>query len=100
MLAGSFLLRKGFIDELFCFSVNLLRLLVLYVDINTIAMISCCVARHNLCSTCKGASLSHDDHDRLFGGKRVYLVCLFVWVVSMFMILPDIIGVSKNPLFP
>eukprot|EP00092_Neocalanus_flemingeri_P095019 GFUD01120869.1.p1 GENE.GFUD01120869.1~~GFUD01120869.1.p1 ORF type:complete len:378 (-),score=51.70 GFUD01120869.1:73-1173(-) len=68
--------------------------LVAYVDCNTIAMISCCVARHNLCRQCGGASLSHDDHDKIFGGKRVYLVCLAIWVVSFLTILPEVMGYS------
>ena len=67
---------------------------VAYVDFNTIAMIACCVAKHNLCSTCGGASLSHDKHDKIFGGKKVYLVCLLIWVVSFLTLLPDIMGVS------
>jgi hypothetical protein len=68
---------------------------VAYVDFNTIAMIACCVAKHNLCSTCGGASLSHDKHDKIFGGKKVYLVCLLIWVVSFLTILPDVMGVGK-----
>ena len=67
---------------------------VAYVDFNTIAMIACCVAKHNLCGTCGGASLSHDKHDKIFGGKKVYLVCLLIWVVSFLTILPDVMGVG------
>ena len=67
---------------------------VAYVDFNTIAMIACCVAKHNLCGTCGGASLSHDEHDKIFGGKKVYLVCLLIWVVSFLTLLPDIMGVG------
>lgn len=69
-------------------------LLVAYVDFNTIAMIACSVARHNLCRECCG-SLSHDTHDKIFGGRRVYLVCLAIWMVSLAIILPDITGGSS-----
>jgi hypothetical protein len=71
---------------------------VAYVDFNTIAMIACCVAKHNLCGTCGGASLSHDKHDKIFGGKKVYLVCILIWVVSFLTILPDVMGV-RYPYF-
>ena len=67
---------------------------VAHVDFNTIAMIACCVARHNMCRQCGEASLSHDDHDKIFGGKRVYFVCLGIWVVSFLTILPDGMGVG------
>eukprot|EP00092_Neocalanus_flemingeri_P067783 GFUD01082776.1.p1 GENE.GFUD01082776.1~~GFUD01082776.1.p1 ORF type:complete len:360 (-),score=57.67 GFUD01082776.1:168-1190(-) len=86
--------RKGPEDWRMCYFLGLFRNLVAYVDFNTIAMISCCVARHNLCRQCGGASLSHDDHDRIFGGKRVYLVCLAIWVLSFLNILPDVMGVT------
>jgi len=66
--------------------------LVFYVDFYTVAMISCCVARHNICATCRGVSLIHDSHDKLFGGKRVYLVCVYIWMASILTVLPDIIG--------
>jgi len=66
--------------------------LVIYVDFYTVAMISCCVARHNICATCRGVSLNHDSHDKLFGGKKVYLVCLYIWMASILTVLPDIIG--------
>ena len=66
------------------------------LDFNTIAMISCCVARHNLCRVCSGVSLAHDDHDKIFGGWRVYLVCGYIWVVTILTILSDIIKVGTN----
>jgi len=69
--------------------------LVIYVDFYTVAMISCCVARHNICATCRGVSLNHDSHDKLFGGKKVYLVCVYIWMASILTVLPDSIGVSK-----
>jgi len=65
---------------------------VIYVDFYTVAMISCCVARHNICATCRGVSLNHDSHDKLFGGKKVYLVCVYIWMASILTVLPDIIG--------
>ena len=68
---------------------------MLYEDLNTVAMISCCVARHNVCSTCHGSpSLSHDYHDNIFGGRKVFAVCIFTWVVSVITMLPDFMGVS------
>merc|ERR1712179_50662 len=71
----------------------MLRNLVAYVDFNTITMIACSVARHNLCKIC-GGSLSHYSHDKIFGGKRVYLVCLAIWIVSLAIIMPDITGTT------
>jgi hypothetical protein len=68
---------------------------VAYVEFNTKDMIACCVAKHNLCSTCGGASLSHDEHDKIFGGKKVYLVCILIWAASFFTILPDVMGVRR-----
>jgi len=59
-------------------------------------MIACCVARHNLCSTCGGASLTHDLHDKIFGGKRVYGVCLLIWVISFLTILPEVRGITGH----
>ena len=44
-------------------------------------------------SRCEG-SLNHDSHDLVFGGKRIYLVCFFIWLVSFATILPDVVGVS------
>merc|ERR1719450_283947 len=45
-----YLLRDGVIEEGSCYYPSLLRHLVAYVDFNTIGMIACCVARHNLCT--------------------------------------------------
>ena len=56
-------------------------------------MIACSVARHNLCARCGAASHSHDQHDRIFGGKKVYVVCLLIWVVSFLTILPEALEV-------
>eukprot|EP00092_Neocalanus_flemingeri_P022810 GFUD01024734.1.p1 GENE.GFUD01024734.1~~GFUD01024734.1.p1 ORF type:complete len:384 (-),score=51.37 GFUD01024734.1:73-1191(-) len=86
--------RECLQDARLCYFLGMIRNLFAYVDCNTIAMISCCVARHNLCRQCGGASLSHDDHDKIFGGKRVYLVCLAIWVVSFLTILPEVMGYS------
>lgn len=36
--------------------------------------------------------MHHDDHDSIFGGKRVYLVCLAIWLIAVGCRLPDIIG--------
>ena len=91
-----------------------LRNLIAYTDFNTIAVISCCVARQTLCRwglplrqhktllhhhcTCRECSgnnnFQHDHHDRIFGGRRIYLVCLATWLVSAGILFPDIIGVS------
>jgi len=86
-----FLRKKSLITENFCYYVGLLRYLGANLDFNTIAMISCCVARHNLCRVCSGVSLAHDDHDKIFGGWRVYLVCGYIWLVTILTILSDII---------
>ena len=112
--AGFFLLQEVWIDEKICIYTGLFRFFGCntsslenntidnfflpggYVDFNTIAMISCCVARHNVCNTCTGVSLAHDTHDKLFGGKRVYLVCGYIWVVSILTILPDVMGVCGS----
>jgi len=94
--SGFFLLQEVWIDEKICIYTGLFRFFGGYVDFNTIAMISCCVARHNVCNTCTGVSLAHDTHDKLFGGKRVYLVCGYIWVVSILTILPDVMGVPGS----
>ena len=44
--------------------------------------------------------MSHDSHDKIFGGKRVYLLCLAIWVVSLATILPDVTGVSLESFIP
>jgi len=85
--------RIGPSDAKACYALGMLRNFVAYVDFNTIAMIACCVARHNLCREC-GGSLSHDSHDKIFGGWRVYLVCLAIWIVSLAIIIPDITGTT------
>lgn len=40
---------------------------------------------------CAGNGLRHDDHDPIFGGKRVYIVCVAIWVVALLARLPDIL---------
>jgi len=87
--AAFLLLKDGEFDQQLCFYSGLMNLSVLYVDINTVALISCSVARHNLCSTCQGASLSHDGHDNIFGGKKVYLTCVYIWIISALTMLPE-----------
>merc|ERR1712013_677804 len=91
-----FLRQKGLISGRFSYNVGLFKLYGGYLSYNTVAMISCCVARHNICTTCSGVSLAHDDHDQMFGGRRVYLVCAYIWLVTFLTILPDIIGAPGN----
>jgi len=91
-----FLRQKGLISGRFSYNVGLFKLYGAYLSYNTVAMISCCVARHNICTTCSGVSLAHDDHDQMFGGRRVYLVCAYIWLVTFLTILPDIIGAPGN----
>ena len=48
----------------------------------------------NICfRKCNGTITDHDSHDILFGGRKVYLACLGLWVVSLMVLLPDIMGV-------
>jgi len=76
-----------------CYLLGMLRNLIAYTDFNTIAVISCCVARQTLCRECSGNNnFQHDHHDRIFGGRRIYLVCLATWLVSAGILFPDIIG--------
>ena len=63
----------------------------MFLSHTTTSMISCCVARHNICNTCSGVSLSHDTHDKIFGGRKVYLVCAYIWLVTILTLIPDII---------
>ena len=44
-------------------------------------------------SQCNGSSIHHDQHDAIFGGRRIYLICLGTWVVSFLTLMPDIMGV-------
>ena len=84
---------------------------VAYADFNSIAIIACCVARQTFCRfvscngnrkhvrvyfrKCKGNSFKHDEHDILFGGKKIYLACAASWIIAFFTLLPDIVGVKK-----
>ena len=43
---------------------------------------------------CTGNSLKHDEHDPIFGGKKIYLACIGIWLTAFVALLPDIIGVS------
>jgi len=43
-----------------------------------------------------GRSLSHDEHDPVFGGKKVYIACLATWLSAFLALLPDIIGVFHS----
>ena len=38
--------------------------------------------------------LEHDSHDLLFGGRRVFLACLGLWIAAFMALLPDIMGVK------
>ena len=51
---------------------------------------------HYISRECSGNNFQHDDHDRIFGGRKIYLVCLATWLVSAGILLPDIIGVSQH----
>lgn len=75
-----------------CYFLGAFRNLIAYADFNNIAFIACCVARQNLCGKCVGRILSHDEHDPVFGGKKVYIACLATWLSAFLALLPDIIG--------
>ena len=45
---------------------------------------------------CAGNGLRHDDHDPIFGGKRVYIVCVAIWVVALLARLPDILEAGSS----
>ena len=45
---------------------------------------------------CGGASLPHDKHAQYFCGKKVYLVCILIWVVSSLSIIPDVMEVGNS----
>ena len=49
----------------------------------------------NIFSKCNGNGLRHYDHDRIFGGKRVYLACIGIWLTAFVALLPDVIGVTN-----
>ena len=44
-------------------------------------------------SQCDGTTMNHDQHDVIFGGRRIYLICLGTWFISILTLLPDIMGV-------
>jgi len=75
-----------------CYLLGMVRNLIAYTDFTNIAVISCCVARQTLCKLCDGSIVNHDKHDKIFGGRRIYLVCIGTWVVSLLVLLPDIRG--------
>merc|ERR1711892_937750 len=39
-----------------------------------------------------GVSITHDAQDKIFGCKRVYLVCVYIWTISILIMLPDVVG--------
>ena len=43
--------------------------------------------------------MRHDEHDVLFGGKKIYLACAASWLIAFVTLLPDISGVRKNKVF-
>ena len=50
---------------------------------------------------CHGNILEHDGHDFWFGGRKVYLACLGLWISAFMALLPDIMGVKmKNEKYP
>lgn len=91
-LIHAYLYKTNIYSPTACYFLGMLRNLIAYTDFNTIAVISCCVARQTLCRECCGNNFQHDDHDRIFGGRKIYLVCLSTWLVSAAILLPDIIG--------
>eukprot|EP00092_Neocalanus_flemingeri_P006912 GFUD01007461.1.p1 GENE.GFUD01007461.1~~GFUD01007461.1.p1 ORF type:complete len:311 (-),score=29.27 GFUD01007461.1:236-1168(-) len=86
--------RTNIYDPTVCYFLGMFRNLVAYADFNNIAVIACCVARQSLCRKCAGNSLKHDEHDPIFGGKKIYLACLGIWLTSFAALLPDIIGTT------
>jgi hypothetical protein len=38
----------------------------------------------------------HDEHDILFGGKKIYIACAASWIIAFLTLLPDILGVMKQ----
>ena len=113
-LIHAYLYKTNIYSASVCYFLGMLRNLIAYTDFNTIAVISCCVARQTLCRSaqsranigddciilgfreCSGNNFEHDEHDRLFGGRKIYLVCLSTWLVSAGVLFPDIIGVSPQ----
>jgi len=83
-------------EDNICYFLGVFRNLVAYADFNTIAVIACCVARQNLCRRCEENRSSHDEHDLIFGGKRVYLVCIGIWVTSFVVLLHPILGITER----
>ena len=49
-----------------------------------------------LFSQCDGIITDHDSHDTMFGGRKVYVACLGLWIVSFMALLPDIMGVKLS----
>ena len=83
---------ESYVTEEVCYVLGMVRNMIAYADFNTIAVISCCVARQTLCRQCEQSPMTHDDHDKIFGGRRIYLVCLGTWLVSALLQLPNSSG--------
>ena len=47
-------------------------------------------------SKCNGNGLRHYDHDPFFGGKKIYLACVGIWLTAFVALLPDITGVTYS----
>ena len=45
---------------------------------------------------CQGNRQLHDEHDPIFGGKRIYCVCFFIWLIPFLVRIPDIGKVTKK----
>ena len=50
----------------------------------------------NIFSKCNGNGLRHYDHDPFFGGKKIYLACIGIWLTAFVALLPDITGVTNS----
>jgi len=78
-----------------CFLRRIAAKLIVYAEFNTLPLVACCVARHNMFRETSGATFTQDTQDKIFGGTRVFIVCLAIWFLSAFSVLPDFIVIRE-----
>ena len=79
-----------------CWFLGWSRNLVAHVDFATLAAIAICVCKQKLCRTCRrsGTITQHGDHDKIFGGRRIIIVILLIWIYHFVLMIPKTFNVS------
>jgi hypothetical protein len=81
-----------------CRYLGMFRNLIAFADFTSLGVISVCVYSHKTCRTCHdtGTITAHQHHDRIFGGRRIFGVCLLIWVFAFLYIALDIFNVIPS----